>query len=98
VELVVPVYYFHLRDGEDVLLDPEGAELDDIRAIRKSALRQARALISSDALEGVISLKFYIDVHDSAGKVVYSLPFEDAVEIQRGPAEGELNPAVAAAR
>jgi hypothetical protein len=80
----LPVYYFHLRDGEDILLDPEGVALEGMDAIRKSALRQARALIGSDAIEGVIELKYHIDVQDCAGEVVHSLDFEDAVEIQRG--------------
>ncbi len=77
----MPLYYFHLRDGEDILLDPEGTDLDGEVAIAKATLAAARSLISDDALNGHISLHYHIDVEDEAGKVVHSLAFDDAVTI-----------------
>jgi hypothetical protein len=75
------VYFFHLRDGDDLLLDEEGRELSDAGAIAKAATLAARSIISADALDGVIGFDQRIDVEDSAGNVVHSLEFSDAVEI-----------------
>ena len=74
-------YYFHLRDGQDVLLDPEGREIGDISQIPALALKDARSMISQDALAGKIRLDQSIDVLDMSGKVVHHLPFRDAISI-----------------
>lgn len=73
-------YYFHLRDGEDVLLDPDGRELDE-GAIIAAALAEARAMIAADVLQGHIRLDQQIDVLDAAGAVIHQLPFEDAIVV-----------------
>ena len=78
----MPLYYFHLRDGEDLLLDPEGRELEDSEQIAKAALREARSIISDDALRGRIRLDQHIDVEDSERRIVHRLPFADALEIR----------------
>jgi len=73
-------YYFHLRDGIDVLLDEEGRELDE-KAIQSAALIEARSIISDDAREGRIRLDQRLDIEDAAHAIVYSLAFVDAVQI-----------------
>lgn len=75
------LYYFHLRDGVDVILDPEGRELADTASVRAMALRDARSIISDDARQGVIKLDQRIDVEDAARVVVHRLKFTDAVLI-----------------
>lgn len=80
----MPIYYFHLRNGDDVLLDPEGQRLDVQSSVELAALLQARGLISQDALDGRIDLAYHLDVEDEAGLVVHSLPFSDAIEIVQG--------------
>lgn len=77
-------YFFHLRNGSDVLLDPEGRSLPSIEAVAAAAMREARALISAEVINGHISLISHINVEDQAGQVVHSLSFEDAVRIERG--------------
>jgi hypothetical protein len=74
-------YFFHLRDGVDVLLDEEGRDLIDIGAIKQAALTEVRFMISSDALEGVIRLDQRLDVEGTNGSIVYTLAFTDAVKI-----------------
>jgi hypothetical protein len=73
--------FFHLRDGKDVLLDPEGREFDDQAVIAKTALAEARSIISHDALTGFIRLDQYIDVEDATGTVLHTVEFRDAVTI-----------------
>jgi hypothetical protein len=77
----MPLYFFHLRDGEDILLDPEGTYLEGQAAIEKTALEAARSIIGDDALKGHISLRHHIDVEDEAGSIVHCLAFNDAVTI-----------------
>ena len=75
-------YYFHLRDGENVLLDPEGCSLPDPAAAAGRAMAAARSLLSADALEGRLDLDMRIDVADEAGAWSTASPSADAIEIR----------------
>lgn len=80
----MPLYYFHLRDGDDVLLDPDGRVLDGAEAIARCALAEARALTGEEARGGRIRLDQRIEVEDADGAVVHRLFFDQAVEISGG--------------
>ena len=75
------LYFFHLRDGIDILLDPEGREVDRVDQIADIALREARAIIRHDVDSGTIYLDKHIDVEDAFGTIIHRLPFADAVAI-----------------
>lgn len=74
-------YYFHLRDGGERLLDPQGAVIDDPTELERMALKEARAVISQEALEGEINLRQRIEIEDERGGLAHSLRFADAVRI-----------------
>jgi hypothetical protein len=76
-------YYFHLRDGTNVLLDPEGRVLPSLDAAEATALFEARAIISADAKAGRISLRQRIEVEDESGAVIHRIDFKDAVNLDR---------------
>ena len=76
------LYFFHLRNGVDVLLDPDGRSLTRI-GVPDAALSEARAIIAADARAGQIDLDQSIEVQDSSGGVVHRIAFEDAVKINR---------------
>ena len=76
----MPKYFFHLIDSVDVLLDPEGNEMPS-EAVVGAALLQARDCMAADVKSGRLDLHYRIDVHDEAGELVHTLPFEDAVEV-----------------
>ena len=80
-ERYVVRYYFHLRDGVERLLDPQGTDIDDPVQLERMALKEARAVISQEALEGEINLGQRIEIEDEAGNLVHSLSFADAVRI-----------------
>lgn len=82
--VALKTYYFHLQDGTDVLLDPDGRDLPSLEAVAGAALFEARAIISADAKAGRIILNQRIEVEDDQGNVVHSLPFENAIRIDRG--------------
>jgi hypothetical protein len=79
LERSVPIYYFHLSDGTDLIVDEEGRELGGDDAVAAAALQEARAILSADASEGRIMLNQRIDVTDDRGCLLYRLPFQDAV-------------------
>jgi hypothetical protein len=74
------MYYFHLCDGTDVLLDADGREIES-NSIAPAALAEARAIVAADAVTGHIFLDQAIEVHDAAGKTVHRLEFEDAIRV-----------------
>jgi hypothetical protein len=74
-------YFFHLTDGHHSLIDSEGREIGDPSVIGDLALKEARAIISQEALSGRIDLNQFIEVRDEAGKLVDQLSFRDAVSI-----------------
>jgi hypothetical protein len=78
------LYYFHLCDGVDLLLDPEGRELaSDL--VGAAAMAEARAIVSADVQTGRVDLAQRIEVHDANGQIVYSVEFEDAVHVTHNP-------------
>jgi hypothetical protein len=81
-------YFFHLRNGIDEILDPEGKEFDSMEALRESVLFCARDLLAGDLRNGVMDFRYRIDAEREDGVVIYSLAFKHAVNII--PEIGEL--------
>jgi hypothetical protein len=77
----VSLYFFHLCDGHDALIDPEGREVADASEIGNVTLKEARAMISQDALAGSVDLNQFIEVRNESGKLIYQLAFRDALTI-----------------
>lgn len=73
-------YYFHFVDGTDVLLDPDGRDLDP-DSVAIEALAEARAIIAADAKAGHIYLDQQIEVYDATGRLIHKIAFEDAVTV-----------------
>ena len=74
------LYYFHLTDGHQTLIDPEGRNVDPPQ-IHLLALEEARAMIAQDVLGGRIQLNQFIEVRDANAKLVHQLSFRDAITI-----------------
>jgi hypothetical protein len=76
------LYFLHLRDGTDEILDPEGREFANMEAVRRAVLEGARDVLGNEIKSGgVMDLRYRIDAEDESGTVVYSLPFRHAVNI-----------------
>lgn len=74
-------YYMHLRDGTEELLDADGRDFATLAALRDAVLFTARDCLVNDVRDGVLDLRFRIDAEDDSGAVVYTLPFNHAVNI-----------------
>jgi hypothetical protein len=76
----MPLYFMHLRNSTDEVLDPDGVLMSE-DAVPGAALLAARDCMAHDLLSGRLELNYRIDVHNEAGEIVHTLQFADAVEI-----------------
>lgn len=74
----MPRYYLHVRDGVDEMLDPDGCELPNMDAARKSALVGAREMLSADMKTGVLNLRYRIDIENEMGEIIDTVTFAEA--------------------
>jgi hypothetical protein len=79
--MIMPLYFFHLRNHDERLLDPAGKMIDRTEEIPAVTLREARAIIAHDALSGIIDFDQRIEVEDKARNLVHVLRFADAVSV-----------------
>lgn len=80
----MPLYFLHLRDGTEELLDEEGVEYATLDLMRKAVMETVRDLMKGDLDRGVLDLRFRVDAEDAAGRAIYTLPFRHAVSIIPG--------------
>ena len=78
----MPVYFFHVRHGDQLGVDAAGLELPDTAAVRRRAVELAREIMSDAVLAGELSLDSSIEVTNQAGDLVLVLPFSDAADIR----------------
>jgi hypothetical protein len=76
----MPLYFMHLRDSSDEMLDPDGVLMPK-EAVPRAALFAARDCIAHDVRSGRMDLKYRIDVQNEDGEIVHTMQFADAVEI-----------------
>jgi hypothetical protein len=79
--LPMSMMFFHLRDGVDQLIDPDGIALPGPEAVKARALECAFDILAADIREGKLNLNNRIDVEDEGGEVVFSVDFRSLVEI-----------------
>jgi hypothetical protein len=77
----MPQFFLHLRDDAGELLDPDGAELADTAAVERCAMEAARGVMSGDLANGLLDLRYRIDVENERRDIVHTLHFRDAVSI-----------------
>lgn len=75
-------FFIYHCNGHDTLADPDGRLVADLDGIAAIALREARWLISQEALQGKIELDQSIEVRDTRGAIVHRLQFRDAVTVR----------------
>jgi hypothetical protein len=75
------LYYFNVHSGDHRTEDEDGMDLPDLDAAHREAITRIRSLLSDDAMKGMIDLRGWISVTDTAGKMVISVPFCAAVKI-----------------
>jgi hypothetical protein len=73
----MPRFYFHVRDGDRLIADPDGGELPDLdaaRAVAAAALRRAAAA-AHGAAKAASGRRF--EIADRAGRVLATVALWD---------------------
>jgi hypothetical protein len=66
-------FYFHLRYGDELVTDTEGANLPDIAAARQEALESAREILADAIRSGRQNIPEAVVVADESGLIIDSL-------------------------
>ena len=78
---IVQKLFFHLHEGDAVLIDEEGADLESLHDARIRALQDARSIMSSEVAAGKLCLSCYIRVEDAQGSTLMTVTFREALEV-----------------
>jgi len=73
---MMPMYYRHIRNRDKVEVDPDGAELPDLDAVRVEALKVAQELVSEVAGPGQEAV---IEIADGDGRPLLAVPLSNAL-------------------
>jgi hypothetical protein len=78
----MPRYYFNVRTGNDVTLDPEGEEMPDTDAARAEAILAAMQILAEKVSAGQLVDGQTFEIVDDSGEMVAVVPFQDALKLQ----------------
>jgi Domain of unknown function (DUF6894) len=75
----LPRYYFHIKDGAELIKDPEGTELSSADEARSQALKSARELWA-DAIKSGRDLRAdAVVIADEGGQTLTFVPMVEAL-------------------
>lgn len=75
----MPRFFFNIRNGDELIADPDGTDLPDLDAAVEEALNDARELLSEIVKLGNLVDGQAFEIADETGKVVRTVSFKDAV-------------------
>ena len=73
----MPRFFFHMRDEDWLVEDPEGSELPDLEAARAKAADVARDHIAARLGAGEALDFQWVEIWDDAGRMLETVPFTD---------------------
>lgn len=77
----MPLYFFHVCNGDGYTPDEEGRELADEGAARSAALAGARDILAEEIRSGQLNPASFIKVEDSEHRHLFTLLFSDAYTV-----------------
>jgi hypothetical protein len=72
-------FYFHLREGAELIRDPEGTDLRDAAEAKRMALLSARELLAGAIKSGERRIPEAFVITDEAGQTLHVLPFVEVL-------------------
>ena len=66
----MPRYFFHIRTGEDLILDDEGEEFEDLTGAQAEALHTCREMAIEEIRRGGPVAFCKVEIWDESGKVL----------------------------
>ncbi|WP_312408186.1 DUF6894 family protein [Rhizobium sp.] len=73
--------FFHIREGNRMSKDPEGAEFENVEAARMEAVRSARELLSQRVLNGEEIDGQVFELTGDDGTVMATVRFRDVLRL-----------------
>ncbi|HET9638551.1 MAG TPA: hypothetical protein VFP12_05025 [Allosphingosinicella sp.] len=77
----MPLFFFHVCNGNGFTEDEEGRELADEVEARSAALAGARDIMAEEMRSGQLNPASFIEVEDSEHRHLFTLPFSEAYTI-----------------
>ena len=75
-------YFFHIRNHEEFVRDPEGVEMASARAALEEAQHAAREILAEKIRKGEVIDGNEFVVHDELGTRLFTLPFRDVLNLE----------------
>ena len=72
-------FYFHLKDGDELIHDDEGIELPNVEAATREALLSARELLANAIKDGNPKVPEAFVIADEAGRILRVLPMVEVL-------------------
>jgi hypothetical protein len=77
----MPRYFFHVRDGDELILDREGLDLPDLESAADECRRLVRAVLNEDQFRALLTPGRKFEVVDELGRLVLIIPFRSVVPV-----------------
>ena len=75
----MPRFFLHVREGDKVIEDIEGAEFLSLAEARAEAIKSARELMSDKVTLAADPFDNRFEIADESGTIVLIVHFEDAI-------------------
>lgn len=77
----MPRYFFHIREGSELIEDLEGVDLPDIASVEEEAIQAAREILADRIKSGKVIDGQAFHVVDANGARVAQIPFKAALRL-----------------
>ena len=74
-------FFLHLRDGTELMEDPDGSELPDLNAARAEAREAARDIMAGMVRAGELLDGQQIEIRDAAGALLEVVRLKDVLRL-----------------
>jgi hypothetical protein len=74
-EVVMAAYYFHVRDNETLIRDPDGIDLPNVTGVRGEIRRLVLSVLQEE-YPAEVSADREFQIEDASGRVVLAVPFQ----------------------
>jgi hypothetical protein len=81
----MPLYFFHIKEGDEFLHDEEGSDHPDLQGARGEAIEGIRQIVGDAVMSGSrLGLDREMHVADDAGDTLLKLMFREVVDFNEG--------------
>jgi hypothetical protein len=71
----MPRYFFHVRDGDELIPDPEGVELPNFDSAADECRRIVREVMSAEPFRSELEADRQFEITDEQGRLALLIPF-----------------------